>query len=69
MDKDNVKTQKQAIKIIDKFYQTTGSILIGTEMALPYLNKKIENSAILSIDNLKKMRQRAGNHRRRVGRV
>jgi primosomal protein N' (replication factor Y) len=52
MDKDNVKTQKQAIKIIDKFYQTTGSILIGTEMALPYLNKKIENSAILSIDNL-----------------
>lgn len=51
MDKDHVKTHKQASKIRDSFYNTPGSILLGTEMALTYLNQKIQNSAVISIDS------------------
>lgn len=51
MDKDHVKNHKQAVKIRDDFYNTPGAVLVGTEMALSYLNQKIENSAIVSIDS------------------
>lgn len=51
MDKDHVTTHKQAVKVRDTFYNTPGSILIGTEMALTYLNKKIENAAVVSLDS------------------
>ncbi len=51
MDKENVKTHKQAVKMRDLFYSTPGSIMIGTELALTYLNQKIENSAVISIDS------------------
>lgn len=51
MDKDNIKTHKQAVKVRDQFYNTPGSILIGTEMAIGYLNQEVENSAIVSIDS------------------
>ncbi len=50
MDKDHVKTHKQAVKIRDKFYDSPGGVLIGTEMALTYLNQRIENVAVVSID-------------------
>lgn len=51
MDKDNVTTHKQAVKVRDAFYNTPGSILIGTEMALTYLNQKILNTAVVSMDS------------------
>lgn len=51
MDKDHVSTHKKAVKIRDSFYNTAGAIMIGTEMALSYLNQKIENSAVVSIDS------------------
>ncbi len=51
MDKDNIKTHKQAVKVRDAFYNKPGSILIGTEMAIGYLNQEVENSAIISIDS------------------
>ncbi len=51
MDKDHVATHKQAVKTRDNFYSSPGSIMIGTEMALTYLNQKLENSAIVSIDS------------------
>ncbi|KND47849.1 MAG: primosomal protein N' (replication factor Y) (superfamily II helicase) [Parcubacteria bacterium C7867-006] len=51
MDKDHISTHKQAVKIRDLFYETPGSIMIGTEMALTYLNQKIENSAVVSLDS------------------
>ncbi|MES3004598.1 MAG: hypothetical protein V4690_00630 [Patescibacteria group bacterium] len=51
MDKDNVKTHKQAVKMRDAFYSTPGSVLIGTEMAISYLNQELENSAVASIDS------------------
>jgi primosomal protein N' len=52
MDKDTVKTHKQALKVAGQFYNNPGSILLGTEMALAYLEKPIENAAIAAIDSL-----------------
>lgn len=51
LDKENAKTQKEAVKIRDKFYASPGSILIGTEMALSYLNQEIENTAVVAMDS------------------
>ncbi|MDO8510262.1 MAG: primosomal protein N' [bacterium] len=52
MDKDNIPTHKKALEMAEKFYNTPGSVLIGTEMALPYLTRKIENAAVVSVDSL-----------------
>ena len=52
IDKDSASTHKKAIAVIDKFYSSKGAVLIGTEMALSYLNEKTEYSAIASIDSL-----------------
>lgn len=52
IDAQSVTTHKKALDIVNKFYNTPGSILVGTEMALLYLNKKIENSVVASIDPL-----------------
>lgn len=52
MDKDSVSTHKRAVSIMEKFNSTPGSILLGTEMALLYLNDKVENAAVVSIDPL-----------------
>lgn len=51
MDTEHVTTHNQAEKIRDGFYASPGAIMIGTEMALTYLNQKIENSSIISIDS------------------
>lgn len=49
---DKITTQKQAKKLIEDFYNTPGSILIGTEMALLYLKEEIEHIGIVSIDSM-----------------
>jgi primosomal protein N' (replication factor Y) len=49
---DRVTTQKQAKKLIEDFYNTPGSILIGTEMALLYAREEIEHIGIVSIDSM-----------------
>jgi primosomal protein N' len=49
---DRVTTQKQAKKLIEDFYNTPGSILIGTEMALLYAREEIEHIAVVSIDSM-----------------
>ena len=51
MDKDNISTHRQAVKVRDAFYNTAGAVMVGTEMALSYLNQKVENSAVVSIDS------------------
>ncbi|KKQ99845.1 MAG: Primosomal protein N' [Parcubacteria group bacterium GW2011_GWF2_40_69] len=51
IDKEHISTHKQAVKARDLFYKTPGSIMVGTEMALTYLNEKIENSAVVSLDS------------------
>ena len=52
LDKDQTKTHTQATKVAKAFYDTPGSILIGTEMALLYLDTPIENSAVATIDSI-----------------
>ncbi|MHB1316249.1 MAG: primosomal protein N' family DNA-binding protein [Minisyncoccota bacterium] len=50
MDKSRIKTHKQAVALIDKFYDHPGSILLGTEMALTYITRKIDNAGVVSLD-------------------
>ncbi len=52
IDRDVIKNHAEARKIVDKFYQTPGSILIGTEMAIPYLTLPLAAVAILSVNSL-----------------
>lgn len=52
IDSDSVKNHKQALKIAEQFYESPGSVLVGTEMAFLYLDQKIENAAIASIDSM-----------------
>ena len=52
VDKDSTSTHKKVLKTIIQFYDSPGSILLGTEMSLNYLSHKIENTAIASLDTL-----------------
>jgi len=52
LDKESAKTPKQATKIIESFYASPGSVLVGTEIALNYIHEPIENIIIASIDSL-----------------
>ncbi len=52
LDGDSVSTHKEALERTREFYETPGSVLLGTEMALPYLTEPIEYSAILSVNSL-----------------
>lgn len=51
-DSDTIKTHAQAEKTMREFYASPGGILIGTEMALSYLEQQIENVCVASIDSL-----------------
>ena len=52
IDKDIIKKHSDAQKVIQQLYQTPGSILLGTEMALPYLTEPVANVAVLSVNSL-----------------
>ncbi len=52
VSRDTTTTHAKTKKVIDKFYETPGSILVGTEMVLPYLTQGIETSIITSVDSL-----------------
>jgi primosomal protein N' (replication factor Y) len=52
IDSNVVKNYKQAKAILDEFKNTPGSILVGTEMVLGYLNQNVETVAVISIDTL-----------------
>ena len=51
IDKDSL-TEKEIKKEVEKFYNKTGSFLVGGETALKYLNQKIDNIIVISIDPL-----------------
>ena len=51
IDKEHIKTHKQAVKARNLFYNTPGSFLVGTEMALTYLNQKVENAVVVTLDS------------------
>lgn len=50
--KDATSTGHRARITAKKFYETKGAVMLGTEMAYPYLYKKITNTAIASFDSL-----------------
>jgi primosomal protein N' (replication factor Y) (superfamily II helicase) len=50
--KDVSDTSAKASIAVKNFYENRGSVLLGTEMAYPYLHKKVGNSAICSFDSL-----------------
>ncbi|MCR4311098.1 MAG: hypothetical protein NUV54_00800 [Candidatus Taylorbacteria bacterium] len=52
LDKDTASTAQKAIKIVADFYNTPGSVLVGTEMAMSFLDAKIDNTAVASLDSL-----------------
>lgn len=52
LDKETAKTRKGAEIIIKEFESSEGAILVGTEMALFYLNKPTPLSVIASFDAL-----------------
>lgn len=52
LDRDSAKTHVQAAKKVREFYETSGSVLLGTEMALGYLTRSVACAAIASIDSL-----------------
>ncbi len=52
LDSDIAKTEKKAVEIIKKFTETTGSILIATELLFSHLEEEVERIGVISIDNL-----------------
>lgn len=51
MDKEHITTHLRAVKTRDTFFDSPTSILVGTEMAISYLNQKVQNVAIVSMDS------------------
>jgi primosomal protein N' (replication factor Y) len=52
IDRDSVATHKEAQKIAEKFFATPGAVMIGTEMAIPYLTKPLAHIGVLSVNSL-----------------
>ncbi len=52
LDKDRARTHKKARDIIQKFKDSPSGVLIGTEMALLYLNEEIENVGVVTVDSM-----------------
>ena len=50
MDSDMIKTKKSGDQVVEKFFNTPGAILIGTEMIFSYINKPVEKTAVVFID-------------------
>jgi primosomal protein N' (replication factor Y) len=50
--KEATPTGIKAVGVAESFYATKGSVLLGTEMALSYLHKKVSATAIASFDFL-----------------
>lgn len=53
LDKESAKTGKEAEEIVSEFHKNNGSILLGTNLALSFLNQtEINASIITSLDGL-----------------
>jgi len=51
IDADSANTHAKACQVAEKFFASPGAILIGTEMSLPYVSEKVQNSAVISMDS------------------
>jgi len=52
-DHETASTNNKAKKLISQFYDTKGAILIGTQMALPYMDKSVDVTAVTSYEALR----------------
>lgn len=52
LDGHRVKTKSDAEEIVANYYQTPGSVLLGTHMGLSYLNENVDFSAVVTLDSL-----------------
>ncbi len=52
LDMTSAPTHKKALEIVDQWHNAPGSVLIGTELALLYLDRPIDYSAVGSLDAL-----------------
>lgn len=52
LSKDTVHSNKEAYELVEQYYKTPGSILVGTEMALFYLSTPVAITLITSFDSL-----------------
>ena len=52
IDGDSTTTHKKKNATASNFFISPGSVLLGTEMVIPYLHKEIDNIAIVGIDSL-----------------
>lgn len=50
LDSETASTAQKAKKIVDEFYATKSAILIGTQIALPFLYRGVSLSAVVSLD-------------------
>jgi len=51
-DHTTAGTFKKASFLRDKFYKTKGAVMLGTQMALPYLSEPISTSVVVNMDAL-----------------
>jgi primosomal protein N' (replication factor Y) len=52
LSSDTARTHTQAQRIVQAFYADPSSVLIGTELALPYLKKHVPLVSVVSLDSL-----------------
>jgi primosomal protein N' len=52
LDSDNAPTPKKIRETIEKFKETPGSILLGTEMLVNYFHDKVPYAAVVTLDSL-----------------
>ncbi len=50
LDKETAGTRKKAEEIIEEFYQTPASVLVGTEFAIPFL-RRVPYATVISCDS------------------
>lgn len=50
MDNTTATTPKQALKIAEEFFAKRSGVLIGTQIALPFLSRGVDVSAVISLD-------------------
>lgn len=51
-DHESARTYKKATFLRDTFYATKGGVLLGTQMALPYLTDPVDLSVVVNMDAL-----------------
>lgn len=50
LDNITAPTAKQATKLVEEFFAKKSGVLIGTQVALPFLSRGVDVSAIISLD-------------------